>query len=129
MPKFCKICRIAKARNQKKHKGKSERSPEIWGEIVTGDHQSYKKMKVGFGLGGRNYAFNQLDLATRWKACTPVKSLTSDETYMGIRNNAGSQKVNLYYSDNFASIINRSPAGTISAIGSPGLNTPPTVNT
>ena len=82
----------------------SERDPQVFGEICTGDHQNDKRINDVGGLAGIKYAFNQLDLATKSKSCTPVKSLKTDETHAAITRFKGDQQIQLYYSDNYESI-------------------------
>ena len=78
------------ARDKRKMKGQSKRSPQLYGDIYTVDHTDMKDCFSRPGLGSTaehkyDHAFVQLDLATRFKcfdACSPMSTKETKKLLM-----------------------------------------------
>ena len=104
MPDHCEACVRAKTRNLRKYARRSTRDPKEFGDLVTVDHVHMRDARGRPGIGGFPDAFTALDIATGWKACYPVDTEDTVETFRALQSFKGDHSIWHVYSDNHRSI-------------------------
>ena len=102
-PDDCDGCRIGKARRKPHYRGRSERTPQQYGDILTIDNV-YMQDWMGCGsVNGFTEAFNSFDLYTEWKSCGGHGIKDTEETFNLLNHIKGSDVIKNVYCDNWRS--------------------------